>query len=1005
MMTISKRTGGKMNKAVVTYVKKINAKILALSLALVVMCAGMNAYAFDWEKDGPVSAGKQKYDWGTGAYLPETKSSCEGPQTCLPEGPSNRFTVECPDKSIARRDILVDCLHKLNENNSNCINTIPTVNIDRVSEDICYRRKGWGKERNHEGMDYASTTGSPVFAAAAGVVKHTSTGGSGYGRYIEIQHQRTESSNPNSIVDLPKNKTFLTKYAHLSQILVSSGQKVDKGEKIGLVGTSGASGDGSYPPHLHFEIRDGNNRVLDPMCNNIQSLCGVCSKDFTPSKCRSDCKAGSTEPHCNPPTGYGLFNYNTGAAGQSDINYTGTGAGAGGSGGGRSLGTKECNIDSYRKSFSKCVFCDLFRILFDVASIIAAKAYAALAAGVTSVVIVGMALWLAFTIIKFISSMEVKDPRILVKTILNQSFVVLIVVVLLKYDMKELMNIALSPIFDTGMKLAQMVTSGGVQQACDGFTKVTDQGGIPESMGNNILCTIMSVQGEILDVMTLGSTSLCVGFFVESWKGIPIFPHLGYVIVGLILWIAAFLLLVIYPFLLVDSILQLSVATALLPAAIGTYAFPITRKKYLSKVWETFMNAMFTFLFLSIVIFIITSAVHSIVGETMDRMKNVGTGDSSYSMILDVVNGLAWWGVKFLELVFVMFLGWAVLDEAKSFAGSFTKGGFKLSENIGSNVGTTAMSGVQGVAAPVAKGALHLASEGGSAIGKTIHEKAHAAKVNFSANRIKNNKNSIVDQDGNMTLTTRNWRGQKVTKTLTAGASGNQMITRTKGNVTTQTDKFMTVTTKKDKKGNVLSQQVKMEAAGAKSLLNKDGTLNMVAINAIRQNSQHSPDVVNAAIMNQVLKERMPGFEGANMDNSFASRQIVSSDPNNFEIKQVNSDGSITNFKMESRNGRMMTSVERVSKGGSARKYQSDGVINKKSSYNYVNGQIDQKSVKDKYAFNSYYTKFGSSPMDSNGNFSNGVKAEDIMFEQEDLDLMKEQIGLYGKPNSFTEFK
>lgn len=997
-MTTSKRTGGKMNKAVVTYLKKINTKVLALSLVSFLVCCGSNVNA--------------AYDWSTGEYSADQKPTCEGSDTCKAYKTGSKFAVECPGGGNKKRyDILSDCLAKLNKNNSNCINTMPVDGVGRVPEDVCYR-KNWG--RNHEGMDYGSATGQTVRAAADGVVHEVNYCSKGYGLKIVIYHEKADSKTRTNFVETSPKNYYTTLYAHLSEISVSAGQKVTKNQPIGKVGQTNCSGarDGKawvepkYGQHLHFEIRDGANAkgtVLDPMCDNLQSICGVCSKDFTPSKCRSDCEEGSTEAHCKP-TGYANFNFSGSASSGQAISYTDTGAGGSG-GGGRSLGTKECNIESYRKSFSKCIFCDLFRILFDVASIIAAKAYAAIAAGVTSVVIVGMALWLAFTIIKFISSMEVKDPRILVKTILNQTFVVLIVVVLLKYDLQELMDIALSPIFNTGMQLAQLVTSGGTQQACDGFTPVFADGGIPASIGNNILCTIKSIQDEILNVMTLGSTSLCVGFFVESWKGIPIFPHLGYVIVGVVLWIAAFLLLVIYPFLLIDSILQLSVATALLPAAIGTYAFPITRKKYLSKVWETFMNAMFTFLFLSIIIFIITSAVHSIVGDTMDRMNNVGTGDSSYSMILDVVNGLAWWGVKFLELVFVMFLGWAVLDEAKSFAGSFTKGGFKFNEDIGSNVGTTAMSGVEGVAAPVAKGAFHLASKGGSAIGKTIHEKAHAAKVNFSANRIKNNKNSIVDQDGNMTLTTRNWRGQKVTKTLTAGASGNQMITRTKGNVTTQTDKFMTVTTKKDKKGNVLRQQVKMEAAGAKSLLNKDGTLNMVAINAIRQNSQHSPDVVNAAIMNQVLKERMPGFEGANMDNSFASRQIVSSDPNNFEIKQVNSDGSITNFKMESRNGRMMTTVERVSKGGSARKYQSDGVINKKSSYNYVNGQIDQKSVKDKYAFNSYYTKFGSSPMDSNGNFSNGVRAEDIMFEQEDLTLMKEQIGLYGKPNSFTEFK
>lgn len=990
-----------MSKTVLTYLKKINAKALAMVLASVILCSWTSVNA--------------AYDWSTGNYVAEEKPKCEDSGTCTAYKAGSKFAVKCPGGGSEKRyDISSTCLQNMNASDSNCINTMPVEKVERVPEDVCYRYS-WGQ--NHEGMDYASATGNAVFAAADGIVHEVNYCSSGYGLKIVIYHEKADGGQRTNFVETSPKNYYTTLYAHLSEIMVTQGQKVKKNQQIGRVGQTNCSGvqgakawvEPKYGQHLHFEIRDGANAkgtVIDPMCDNIQSICGVCSDKFKASECRTDCRKNPNEPHCQP-TGYAKFNYSATASGQQNINYSDSFSVVPSTAySQRSLGNKECNISSYRESFTTCIFCDLFRVLFDVASIIAAKAYAALAAAVTNVVIIGMALWLAFTIIKFIASMEVKDPRIMVKTILNQAFVVLIVIVLLKYDLKELMNIALTPIFNTGMQLAQLVTSGGTEQACEGFTKVTTEGGIPESIGNNILCTIMSIQGKILDIMTLGSTSLCVGFFVQSWKGWFIFPHLGYVIVGLLLWIAAFLLLVIYPFLLVDSILQLSVATALLPAAIGTYAFQITRKKYLSKVWETFMNAMFTFVFLSIVIFIITTGIDSIVGQTLStNLRNVGTGDNSYSLILDVVNGLAWWGVKFLQLIFMMLLGWAVLDEAKSFAGSFTKGGFKFSENIGSNVGTTAMSGVQGVAAPAAKGAFHLASKGGKAVTNTVKGKLHAAKVSHQANKIKNNKNAVVNQNGGLTLTTRNWRGQKVTKTLTTGANGNQLITKTKGKVTTQTDKFMTVTTKKDKKGNVVNQSVKMQAASAKTLLNNDGSLNMVAINAIRQNSQHAPNDINMAIMNQVLKERMPGVDIANMDNTFTSRQIVSSNGNNFEIKQVNTDGTTTSFKMDMNGDRVMTSVEHVDKNGKAKLYQSDGIINKKSSYNYVNGQINQKSVKDKYAFNSYYTKFGGAPMDSNGNFSNGVNRSDVMFGQDDLDLMKAQIGVYGQPASFSEFK
>lgn len=164
-------------------------------------------------------------------------------------------------------------------------------------------------------------------------------------------------------------------------------------------------------------------------------------------------------------------------------------------------------------------------------------------------------------------------------------------------------------------------------------------------MGNNILCTIQSIQGKLLDIMTLGSTSFCIAIFEQSYTigGIHIWilPHVGYLLVGIILWLSAFMLMVIYPWLLIDSILQLSVASALIPVAIAAYAFPITRKKYVTKVWETFMTAMFTFLFLSIVIFIITTGMEQTINKIMTpELKHAGTQGSSWNIILDPLKAL-----------------------------------------------------------------------------------------------------------------------------------------------------------------------------------------------------------------------------------------------------------------------------------------------------------------------------------------------------------------------------
>jgi hypothetical protein len=90
-----------------------------------------------------------------------------------------------------------------------------------------------GQVVQHPGLDYRARTGNPVVSTADGIVARTGRNG-GFGLMIEVEH----------------GNGFKTRYAHLSKILVNRGQKVKRGEIIGLVGNTGHS-TGS---HLHYEV-------------------------------------------------------------------------------------------------------------------------------------------------------------------------------------------------------------------------------------------------------------------------------------------------------------------------------------------------------------------------------------------------------------------------------------------------------------------------------------------------------------------------------------------------------------------------------------------------------------------------------------------------------------------------------------------------------------------------------------------------------------------------------
>jgi murein DD-endopeptidase MepM/ murein hydrolase activator NlpD len=92
----------------------------------------------------------------------------------------------------------------------------------------------YGTSRLHTGIDLDGDTGDPIYAAGAGVVLSAGWRG-GYGNCVIIDH----------------GGGYGTLYAHMSSIAVGTGQTVRQGDRIGAIGSTGAS----TGPHLHFEVR------------------------------------------------------------------------------------------------------------------------------------------------------------------------------------------------------------------------------------------------------------------------------------------------------------------------------------------------------------------------------------------------------------------------------------------------------------------------------------------------------------------------------------------------------------------------------------------------------------------------------------------------------------------------------------------------------------------------------------------------------------------------------
>lgn len=93
----------------------------------------------------------------------------------------------------------------------------------------------------HPGMDFTAEQGTPIYATGNGVVENADAGAQGYGNHVVVNH----------------GFGYKTLYAHMSRMAVKPGAKVNRGDLLGYVGSTGLS----TGPHLHYEVIKNGEKV------------------------------------------------------------------------------------------------------------------------------------------------------------------------------------------------------------------------------------------------------------------------------------------------------------------------------------------------------------------------------------------------------------------------------------------------------------------------------------------------------------------------------------------------------------------------------------------------------------------------------------------------------------------------------------------------------------------------------------------------------------------------
>ncbi len=122
------------------------------------------------------------------------------------------------------------------------IQPVKNENLKRIASGFGWRNDPFTKVKKfHYGMDFTAPRGTPVYATGDGRIERADNRSTGYGNHIRIDH----------------GYGYTSLYAHLYKYNVRVGQKVNRGDLIGFVGSTGRS----EAPHLHYEIWKDEDRI------------------------------------------------------------------------------------------------------------------------------------------------------------------------------------------------------------------------------------------------------------------------------------------------------------------------------------------------------------------------------------------------------------------------------------------------------------------------------------------------------------------------------------------------------------------------------------------------------------------------------------------------------------------------------------------------------------------------------------------------------------------------
>ncbi len=461
----------------------------------------------------------------------------------------------------------------------------------------------------------------------------------------------------------------------------------------------------------------------------------------------------------------------------------------------------ECKpMAEYYADNNTCMMCEILNSIFDACGLMVDKVYVAVAPSALSLLAVATGMWLAVFILKAVSSLTPVDPLEMLQKIGNQLFRAIIVAAFLHGSSAMVMDTIISPVM-TGIFSFGSALSGG---NCQIDPSAGSVGAFPASMKQSMTCLIAGMQSQLAHVIAIGAAVKCIA---TEYYGIFELSRYSLWIMGVSIYVVLIVLLFCFPFYLIDSMIRLGLSLSMLPLILVAWAFDST-KNFSQKAWDMFLRAAMTFVIMALMIGFVVAMVGYIFGS-IPEIEKIINGDD----IEELKKVFSFTGIKFIQVIAVGVVGFALIGSCGEFASTICGGGGGWSTggnaSIGASVGAMAASsmkkGATAVAAPVVSVAKSVGKSAGQAAGRQFSAGAKEAgnKIGQVGRKalagagfnpvMQKNSNEFQNDQGGTTKTE--------TKTKADGSSVSKM------EKTTSNGQTMLTTITKDKDGNSVTVQ------------------------------------------------------------------------------------------------------------------------------------------------------------------------------------------------------